>query len=179
MTTTPCRLSDCLKWLEPIEGGYVDDKDDRGGCTNKGITQTTYDVWRLNKHLPMRHVKELSKEEHEAIYATYFYNPIQADKLPKPLDLCVFDAAVQHGVGRSSKWLQRVVSAYPDGVIGSNTIKAVEVFCFRNGLAMLVNEYLSIRERFYKELIANDPSQKKFEKGWDNRMKALRKELEK
>lgn len=31
-----------LKW----EGGFSDDPDDRGGRTNKGVTQKVYDTWR-------------------------------------------------------------------------------------------------------------------------------------
>ena len=31
-----------LEFLFPSEGGYVNNKNDRGGSTNMGITKTTY-----------------------------------------------------------------------------------------------------------------------------------------
>ena len=38
-----------LKFVLAREGGYVNDKDDPGGETNKGITHTTYNSYRRSK----------------------------------------------------------------------------------------------------------------------------------
>ena len=45
-----------LKFVLARGGGYVNDKDDPGGETNKGITHTTYDSYRSSKELPIRSV---------------------------------------------------------------------------------------------------------------------------
>lgn len=38
-----------LEFLFPSEGGYVNNKKDRGGPTNMGITQTTLNSYRKRK----------------------------------------------------------------------------------------------------------------------------------
>jgi len=38
-----------LKYLFPVEGGYSNNKHDRGGKTNMGITQNTYNYYLKNK----------------------------------------------------------------------------------------------------------------------------------
>ena len=39
-----------LKW----EGGYVNNKYDKGGATNYGITQNTYNNWLMSQKLPSK-----------------------------------------------------------------------------------------------------------------------------
>ena len=170
------RFDECLAWLisPQIEGGYSDRRADRGGATNKGITQHTYDIYRQSLHLPLQPVKFLTLEETSDIYRTSYWNPVKAGKLPTPLDLCLFDASVQHGTGRASKWLQRVVGTTPDGSIGNATLTALAALISRNGLKSVVDEYMKIREDFYAEIIANDPSQVVFKNGWANRMGFLK-----
>ncbi len=53
-----------LRW----EGGYVNDPDDPGGATNKGVTQRIYDDWRKRQGLPPRDVRQLEEAELQAIY---------------------------------------------------------------------------------------------------------------
>ena len=48
------------------EGGYVTDPVDRGGATNFGVTQATYDAWRASVREKVRPVKEITTDEVEA-----------------------------------------------------------------------------------------------------------------
>ena len=41
-----------LPYLLQDEGGYVNDPADRGGATNKGVIQRTYDAYRKGKGMP-------------------------------------------------------------------------------------------------------------------------------
>lgn len=56
-------LKKVLKW----EGGFVDDPDDLGGRTNKGITQRTYNIYYSGD------VKDITDEQVEAIYKSGFW----------------------------------------------------------------------------------------------------------
>ena len=48
-----------MKFVFSIEGGYSDKKNDRGGKTNYGVTQTTYDEYRKSKNLELESVKNI------------------------------------------------------------------------------------------------------------------------
>lgn len=168
------RFAICLKFVLKHEGGYSNNPNDRGGATNKGITQVTYDVWRIAHDLSRNPVLGISGAEVGKIYADDYWKPVRADALSTPLDLCLFDAAVQHGPRRAVKWLQRVVGAVSDGVIGPKTLTLLALRVERDGMRAVLDEYIAIRDDFYHEIIANDPSQVVFIKGWMNRLDALR-----
>jgi lysozyme family protein len=96
-----------------------------------------------------------------------------------PFDLLLFDSAVQHGVGRAAKLLQSVVGAFQDGAVGPKTMGAITDFERRKGVVGLVRAYVERRRWFYADIIRNDPSQKVFEKGWENRLNATQAACEK
>ena len=171
------RFTTCLAFTLKFEGGYVNHPNDRGGATNRGVTQVNYDAWRIQKGLPRNPVLGISGDEVEAIYRANYWNAVRADDIMAPLDLCVFDAAVQHGAGRAAKWLQRVVGAKQDGKIGAKTLTALALLIERDGLEAVIGYYMEIRDEFYHDIVERDPSQVVFAKGWENRMTALRDEL--
>ena len=57
-----------LKFILAREGGYVNSKNDRGGPTNKGVTQVTYNSYRRSKNLPTKDVRDITQQEVEDIY---------------------------------------------------------------------------------------------------------------
>src|SRR5690349_17054494 len=90
-------LSFILKW----EGGFVDDPDDRGGRTNKGITQRVYDAWRDRQGQPRSDVRDIADADVQAIYQQNYWQPASCDQLREKLDLVEFDTAVNMGSGRA------------------------------------------------------------------------------
>jgi len=107
MSTFDLALAHVLRW----EGGYSNDPADPGGATNKGITQITYDEWRMERGLPARSVREMTDDEMRAIYAERYWYPVAADwdKRSHPgVALYLFDAAVQHGPGWARVLAQEV-----------------------------------------------------------------------
>ena len=69
-----------LKW----EGGFVNDPDDLGGATNKGITLTTYKEYRKRKGLPdpsVDDLKNISDEEWTEVLKTMFWDRWQANRI--------------------------------------------------------------------------------------------------
>ena len=111
------------------EGGKVDNPKDPGGRTNQGVTQTTYDAWRRSQGLATRDVYLMADAERDAIYRGEYWTPVRGDDLPVGLDFCVFDAAVNSGVGQAGVWLQNALGDHyvgtVDGVIGTKTMQAV------------------------------------------------------
>lgn len=148
MTDFDRALAFVLRW----EGGKVDNPHDKGGRTNRGVTQRTYDGWRAEQGLPKRDVYELEEAELQAIYRNLYWWP--AKDLAWPLSLVVFDSSVLFGPGRASGWL---ASATWRDV--SPAAQAWAVLCLR-------------RER-HRENVAKDKTQARFWAGWMNRLNGL------
>ena len=57
------RFDSCLPLILVFEGGYTNDPTDRGGATNKGITQKTYDDWCRRHSRQPQDVKNITDAE--------------------------------------------------------------------------------------------------------------------
>ena len=158
-----------LRW----EGGYVNHPNDRGGATNKGVTQRVYDSWRSQQGLGARDVRQLEDSEMDALYESGYWTPPKCNLLATPLDLVQFDAAVNMGPGRAVRFLQTAVGATPDGNFGPGTQQCL-ADCDADAALIA---YCNTREAFYKSLVAKNPTQQVFMKGWMNRLNALRKQI--
>lgn len=155
----------CLQHILKYEGGYVDHPADPGGATNMGITRRTLAQWRKIspwKNLPKSEVKNLHVTEVSRIYSSRYWSPVKGDLLPYGVDLAVFGFGVNSGVSRSSKYLQRVVGAVPDGRIGAETLKAVAAM---NGGA-IIKKLCAKRLSFVQGL----STWKTFGRGWARRI---------
>ena len=166
------RFEACLPFILAREGGKVDDPADRGGRTAYGITQRTYDSWRGGSADDMD-VWDITRQQVANIYKSLYWTLAHCDDLPAGLDLAVFDAAVNHGVSRSVKFLQRALAVTEDGVFGVDTKSAMESDQSAGALPELIDTCISIRRSFYHALVVRQPSQERFARGWENRLQAL------
>jgi len=137
-------LAFVLKW----EGGFVDDPDDKGGATNKGITQNTYNAYLKQKGLAQKSVKNITQSEVEAIYYSRYWLAAKCDTMSKQFAVLAFDTAVNMGVGRVAQFLKAAEYKFPD-------------------------KFIAAREAKYREF-AQYGNQKKFLNGWLNRLNALK-----
>lgn len=153
------------------EGGYVNHPADRGGATNRGVTQLTYDTYRRIHGLPIQDVRQLTEEEVQAIYSKGYWQTTSCDHLPWPVNLVVFDCAVNSGPLRAAKMLQQELGVVADGAIGPKTLAAVAAV----DPIQLATRYLDRRDEFYGAIVKGNPSQSVFLKGWLNRTSRLRK----
>lgn len=169
------RFEECLPFILKWEGGYVNHPSDRGGATNKGITQRNYDSWRIKQGLSVRTVKDITDDEVHSIYLTEYWARAGCPTLPEPVDLVVFDCAVNSGVSRAVKWLQKALGLNQDGLFGAKTNAAV-LAC--NPLETAL-EILVIREDFLSDVVDANPSQIVFLKGWHSRLDSLKTEITK
>jgi lysozyme family protein len=157
------------------EGGakYSNIPGDKGGPTKWGITQETLSRWRCRNVFP-KDVRTLTEKEARAIYRAYYWTLCRCEDIrDQTVATKVFDIAVNLGVHRrgidAAELLQRAVNYCApsnkisvDGVIGSRTIQLVNLCrpdCLLDALCMEQRNY-------YLELIAANPSQEKFRKGW-------------
>ena len=155
------------------EGGFVNDPDDRGGATNKGITQKVYDDYRKDKGLDENSVRDISDSEVEEIYYNGYWLAGKCDKLSPKLSIIHFDTCVNTGVRQASKFLQRAANVPDDGIIGFQTLSAVSQMDDN----YLASKYLEKRRDFYNYLANKNASQQKFLNGWLSRVSKLENEV--
>lgn len=167
------RFDACLLHILAFEGGFTDNHVDHGGATNKGITQATYNAFNAMQGRTLEQVQDITDDEVAAIYKAEYWDKCKCSDLHVPLDLVLFDSAVQHGVKRASKWLQHAIGVIADGAIGNETLFAVNRIVLDRRLDALIDSCLAARTAFYASIISNDPSQKIFSKGWKSRMDKL------
>ena len=165
-------FSNCLAFTLRWEGGYSNVKGDRGGATNKGITQRTYDGWRHDQALPLVDVKHITDPEVEEIYKARYWAPIYGGNLPPQIALAVFDGAVNSGTAQAAKWLQRALGVADDGIIGPQTLAALT----GTNPATVALKVCDLREQFLRNLAAK-PGQQQFLTGWMRRVLALRQAI--
>lgn len=109
----------CCAVTLDYEGGNDNDPHDPGGRTSRGILQrewNTYVVAHRGSQLPA----DVWKAPQSAIldiYRTQYWNPIFGDQWPAGVDLCVYDAGVNSGLGQSVKWA-RAALAQGQGTFG-------------------------------------------------------------
>lgn len=132
------------------EGGYVNAKSDRGGPTKYGITHKTLAAHRGVKSVSAEQVKAMSKAEAEAIYRKSYWTQSGGDLLPVGLDYAAFDYGVNSGPARAVKSLQKVVGVAQDGIVGGQTLAAVDRY--PGGAAALIKAYCDERMRFLRSL---------------------------
>lgn len=171
------RFDDCLAHVLKFEGGFSNRAEDRGGATNRGVTQSVYDDFRTTQGSVLRSVRDIHPDEVSAIYRDLYWKKCACDVMAPPLDMAVFDAAVQHGPGRAVKWLQAAIGVAIDGICGNQTLFALNGYLLHYKMPQLIDEYMQTRAAFYLQIVARDASQQVFAKGWANRLKALRAEL--
>ena len=102
MMTFEKALKFVLKW----EGGYVNNPNDKGGATNKGITQTTYNSWLRSKGQNLKDVRHITDEEVRQIYYNNYWLKAGCDKMSEKFAILAFDTAVNMGVSRVQEFLK-------------------------------------------------------------------------
>lgn len=160
-----------LPFVLKYEGGYVNHPADRGGPTNKGITQRTYDIYRKNNVLSPQDVRKISNEEVAQIYKSEYWDKVNGDLVQDKIALFLFDTAVNSGPKRAIKFLQRALGLYDDGVIGPITKESLEEAESKYP-DKLLDRLFDIREHFFKSIGVG--TQKVFLKGWLNRLAGLK-----
>ncbi len=139
---------DCYRFTLDFEGGYVNDPDDPGGCTNMGITIGTLRGWRGDDSVSCEDVANLSETEAALIYASNYWAPVWGNQLPIGINCQVWDFGVNAGPTRAIKYLQWCVGTSQDGFMGPKTLAATAAADQMELLAL----YYERRQSYYEQL---------------------------
>ncbi|MCY7273746.1 MAG: peptidoglycan-binding protein [Phormidesmis sp. CAN_BIN44] len=158
-------LAKALKFTLLWEGGYVNHPDDPGGATNKGVTQGTYNTYRINNRLSTRGVNLITDAEVHDIYLSMYWKPSQANIMVLPLAIAHFDTAVNFGVGGAIEFLQEALGISADGTFGPGTQAAL----LANNNAHTAQKIVRGRIYYRNQRVNSNPTQEVFLTGWLNR----------
>jgi len=153
------------------EGGFQNDPNDKGnwtGCAvgagqNKG---TKYGISACS--YPQIDIRNLTQQKAGEIYRADYWNSVRGDDLPWGVDLCTFDSAVNSGVSRGAKWLQRAVVLPADGVVGNATVLAAQAM----DPHVVIDRMCDDRMDYLKTL----PTWRLYGEGWTTRVRRVRAE---
>lgn len=151
----------CLALVLKTEGGYVNHPADPGGRTNLGVTQKIWEDW-VGHPVTEADMRALGPKDVAPLYKKNYWDKIAGDKLPAGVDYVCFDLAVNSGVGRAAKILQKAAGVAPDGVVGPATLKAVS----ESDPAELILSVCRARQAFLEGLQTFST----FGKGWTRRV---------
>lgn len=139
------------------EGGYSFNPDDPGGETNFGIDKASH---------PDVDIKNLTKDQAIQIYRDYYWDAIYCSSLSNvPIRWKIFDMAVNMGVNHTVKTLQNLVGVTEDGVMGPQTINAVNSSISDDLMNKLVHHCIL----HYVTIVVKNPKEVIFLMGWATR----------
>lgn len=173
------------------EGGYVNDPDDRGGETYRGVSRRFNPDWRgwpivdaqKSKSSFPRSLKGNGELRVlvKSFYKVNYFDPFKGDDMPEELAIEMFDTAVNMGVDRGVEFLQEALNylnrdgkLYPDmkvdGSYGSKTHASFHKYLKSDSAELLLKFLNVLQARQYMEILKRDSTQEKFIRGWFNRV---------
>jgi lysozyme family protein len=158
------------------EGGYVNDADDPGGETYKGVARKIFSKWdgwvkidMLKRQSDFPANLDKDTELQEAIsdfYEVQFWNRICGGLISEQaVANSIFDFAVNAGTGTSASLAQMVADSPADGVIGPKTIEKINAFNPDHFLAAFTVAKIAR----YIGIVKKRPTSRKYFFGWVSR----------
>jgi hypothetical protein len=144
-TDKQVRFDSFVEQLFAFEGGYVNEKNDIGGKTKFGITESTWKKYREDINPNANNISEITREDAKKVYQQKYYSNTQASKIDDPaLAYLYFDTSVIMGENDANRFLKQS---------GGD-----------------VNKFIELRKKYHSDRVIQRPDQSKFFKGWMNRM---------
>lgn len=117
-------FDECLFYILPLEIKDVEnpchiDPNDPGGETAWGVSKRAY---------PHLDITNLTLTKAMEIYEKDYWNASYCSRMPDYFRLVYFDCCINQGVNFAIKALQRVLKVTADGIIGKQTLGALEKY---------------------------------------------------
>lgn len=160
-----------------IEGGYVNDPDDPGGETYKGITKRDYPHWKGWQYIVNGKVQNPAEVERLCMefYKKEFWDSFNGDLIKwQHIAEEIFDTGVNMGRGIAEGFVQMALNLTNldktkdleiDGEVGPKTIAVLNAHPNPEYVFKLLNVLQGAR---YAELAQKNSKLRKFLKGWLN-----------
>jgi lysozyme family protein len=162
------------------EGGYVNHPADRGGPTNWGVTQRTYDSYMSSKlgrpyKSTIAEIQAMPIATAIDIYKKLYWDVVKGDKIRKySVALVIFDQAINRGNSAAIRQVQRVLGVAQDGIMGPQTLDKLNFATSSPDLEKkFLDSYLQESKLAYNTIVKNNPSQVVFLSGWLKRVDSL------
>lgn len=155
------------------EGGYVNDPDDPGGETYKGVARKIYSKWdgwtkidilKTQAGFPATLDKDEELQQDIArFYEVTFWDKMNGDQLTnQEVANSIFDFGVNAGMGTSVSLAQMVVGADSDGVIGPKSVENINNFDPEHFIAAFTVAKIAR----YVNIVKKRPTSRKYFYGW-------------
>lgn len=144
-----------IEFVLAYEGEISDDPHDSGGLTKWGISERQH---------PEVRSKEFTRDRAVEIYKAAYWNRCKCGQLPSPIAFALMDCAVNQGPPTAIRLLQKSLSVRADGVIGPQTLQAIQ----KAKHSVLVAEFCARRAYQY----SLHPDITRFGLGWFRRLAA-------
>lgn len=155
------------------EGGFVNDPNDLGGATNKGVTFATFKAYCKSHGLKsptIQDLKNISDTAWNAIFKTMYWDKWKADEIRNQsvANMLVdwYWCSGSYGI----KIPQSVLGLTVDGIVGEKTIAAVNSKVPKYLFAKLRQARLDFIDRICK----SRPQNKKYRNGWIIRINGIK-----
>lgn len=154
------------------EGLYSNDQNDNGGETVLGISRNNFPSWAGWSIVDATQDKsQLAKNATlvslvQVFYLENFWNPIMGDNIQEQ-DVAdsIFDFAVNAGIKTSIRLAQSVVGTKDDGIIGTQTVYALNAY----SPSLFVAQFKLKKIERYCNIVDKNATQLKYLKGWCRR----------
>jgi len=148
------------------EGGYDNDPEDPGGCTNLGIT--IYDTrLYVKRDATCADAKALTRATVVPIYEKEYWDALAGDALPAGLDYTVVDYGVNSGVARAGRVLRQVLAlSTADWHVTAEVLTALK----GRAVTAVIRQVNDERSRFLHSLRTCP----RFCSGWDKRVASVK-----